>query len=175
MHQHQIGQGMKLFLSELGKALRSPTFWLSCLLRPLVLTLGASFVVKWTTASQSLSLIESLKLLLREPAFYIVWILASGLGRPIDDKDVSFWDLLRVFANQIFVPSKAVCFWSVIAVFCSGVGLQSHAKFIAILTFGLYVLRIIDCESQKVLDSLTPKARKRGFATFDGEFPPQTR
>ena len=172
---NKVKEALRLFRQTLIDAAQRPSFWTSLFIRTVVLGLSLSFLTKWAYRDEHWTFLQAVAFVTLRPTFPLVAIAFGCLGRAMDDSNQQPLEIVRVFANQIFVPSKPVGIWTVICAVLFGIGNYGGAELIALGTCVAYFNRIISCETSKVLECLPGKKSKREFAVFTGEFPPQTR
>ena len=171
----KIREGLSLLRSELGAAIKVPSFWVSMLVRVLVLFLGLSILFKWAYQAENWTFIRAAEMVLTSWSFYLLAIGFGAVGRAIDDRHLTILEVVRVLAYHTFVLWKPLDFCVVIGLFLAGVGEQSYATLIALACGVVYVNRIVGCDTSEILKELPVRQNKRGFAAYVGDFPPQTR
>jgi hypothetical protein len=166
---------VRLFGIELGQAIRSPSFWLSMLTRTLVLFLGLSILFKWAYRAENWTFNRAAEMVFTNWSFYLLAIGFGAVGRAVDDRNLSISEIARVLTHRTLTLSRPLDLFAVIGLFLAGVGEQSYATLIALICGAIHVNRIIGCDASNELKSLPHREKKRGFATYEGDFPPQTR
>ncbi len=171
----KIHEGLNLLGRELGAAMKAPSFWVSMLTRALVLFLGLSILFKWAYRDENWTFIRAAEMVATSWSFYILAIGFGAVGRAIDDRHVAISEVVRAISYRTFILGKPLDICTVIGLFLAGVGEKSYATLIALACGVVHVNRIIGCDTSEVLKDLPVRQNKRGFATYEGDTPPQTR
>ena len=171
----KIHEGLNLRVRELGAAMKDPSFWVSMLTRALVLFLGLSILFKWAYRDENWTFSRAAEMVATSWSFYLLAIGFGAVGRAIDDRHLTILEVVRALAYHTFVLGKPLDFCVVIGLFLAGVGEQSYATLIALACGVVYVNRIVGCDTSEILKDLPVRQNRRGFAAYEGDFPPQTR
>jgi hypothetical protein len=159
------------FRLELNQAVKSPSFWLAVFLRSIVLLIGLSLIWKWALRSEGWSFQRAFYDVLFSWTYILLCIFSSRFA----DRHIPTFDVVRVFWNLLVVLPKSTSFWTVVGLVLLGVGETKYSTLIALYFGVLYVARIVQCDVAKTLATLPVPEKKRGFATYERDFPPQTR
>ena len=171
----KIHEGLNLLGRELGAAMKAPSFWVSMLTRALVLFLGLSILFKWAYRDENWTFSRAAEMVATSWSFYLLAVGFGVIGRAIDDRQLAIMEVARALTYRTFVLAKPLDLFTVIGLFLAGVGEKSYAALIALACGFVHVNRIIGCDASEVLKDLPVRQNKRGFATYEGDFPPQTR
>ena len=171
----KIGEGLSLLGSELGSAIKAPSFWVSMFIRALVLFLGLSILFKWAYRAENWTFSQAAEMVATSWSFYLLAIGLGAVGRAIDDRHMEISEVARGLTYRVFILGKPLDLFTVIGLFLAGIGEKSYATLIALACGAVHVNRIIGCDTSEVLKDLPVRQKKRGFATYESDYPPQTR
>lgn len=174
-HWGRIRADLKLILSELWNAAHSSSSWFSFLCRSALQILAITFFVKWLHQMDEWTFTETISNVVASWPTYLSLCYFGATGRAIDDRTATMTDIARALGHQLLVLPTMMTFWGGLGLLLRGIGYTDAGTGILVAVAIGYALRVISADTDKVLSRIPKSERKRGFATYEGDFPRQTR